>query len=159
MLRKMPPRRTNRSWIFQANPNRYSIETSLVREQSELWGVRQHRKEVRKGDTVYIWICGHDAGIYAKGRILTDPITQQDSPRGVGYWSSPVEGLREIPRVLVTYDYVFANRPLLKGFLQIDPDLESLSILQNPRGTNFSLTSIESAAIDRWLVDGGLVPN
>src|SRR5665648_774097 len=42
-----------RNWIFQANPDRYRIETSLSVEQEELWNLMQHRTEISVGDHVF----------------------------------------------------------------------------------------------------------
>src|SRR4051812_24312473 len=76
-LRSMPmpgatsrPGEETRTWLFQANPDKYDIFETLQLGE-ELWNLRQHAREVRVGDRVLIWVCGDDAGIYAVGRVVT----------------------------------------------------------------------------------------
>lgn len=140
-----------RAWIFQANPNRYRIEESLQTEGEELWNLNQHAAEVGVGDRVLIWICGEDAGIYAVGTILSNPAIMSDSPRGIGYWSDPIDGKRAKARVRVRYDRVLLSRPLRKAYLSADPALRNLGILRAPRGTNFAVTRAEWSALSGWL--------
>lgn len=140
-----------RTWIFQANPNKYQIHESLQLEKKEYWNLRQHAKEVKIGDRVLIWICGQDAGIYATGRVLTDPSIQPDSATGLSYWITKRDGRQPMARVLVEYDRVLLDDPLRKAFLQCDPALWNLKILAAPRRTNFAVSEEEWQAINTWL--------
>lgn len=146
----MTPREP-RTWIFQANPKRYRIEESLQAEHEELWNLNQHAAEVRAGDRVLIWISGDDAGIYAVGIVLSNPVIMSDSPRGIEYWSDPADGRRPKARVQVRYDRVLLSRPLRKVYLAADPAFRNLGILRSPRGTNFAVTTAEWLAIKEWL--------
>ena len=139
------------TWIFQANPNRYDIHTSLRREAEELWNCNQHFRRIRRGDRVLVWISGEEAGIYAFGYVLDNPILRVDSTQGMTYWTDPRQGRRERPRVCVRYKRAFLDRPLLKSFLQCDPELWGLSIFANPRGTNFEVKDDEWEAIRAWI--------
>src|SRR4051794_37572546 len=100
-----------RVWIFQANPNKYQIFDTLGTQQTELWNLRQHAKDVRIGDRVYIWIAGEDAGIYAIGTVTTAPGLMSDTAIGIQHWTDPREGRRAIARVELRYDRVFLDRP------------------------------------------------
>jgi predicted RNA-binding protein with PUA-like domain len=142
-----------RSWIFQANPKKYEIFTSLSTEKAERWNARQHVKEINIGDRVYIWICGPQAGIYGVGTILTLPAVMQDTPAGIRYWTDPADGRRPIARVDVRYDRIMLDRPLLKPYLRADPVLRNLSILRMWRGTNFPVEPNEARVIEEWLAD------
>ena len=139
------------TWLFQASPDRYDIERSLQVEAREQWNCRQHAARIRQGDRVLIWISGKDAGIYAIGTILTDPVERADSVRGLSYWKRKSEGLEAWPRVEVRYDRVLLDRPLAKVFLQWDEALADLSVIAQPRGTNFKVQEAEWQAIARWL--------
>lgn len=140
-------------WIFQANPDRYNIVTSLEKENAEYWNLRQHWKDVRKGDNVFIWLSGGEAGIYARGTVLTETELRSDSTQGQHYWSKPEEGRKPRSRVLVRYDEKYLDRPLLRRFLVHDPELEGLSILTQPRGTNFRVTAYEWRQLESWLCE------
>lgn len=139
------------TWIFQANPRLYQIEQSLQVEQEELWNLRQHQRQVQLNDRVLVWISGKRAGIYAVGTVRTSPVIEADSPKGIGYWNDKRQGYRPIARVLVRYDRVLLDRPLLRDFLLCDPALWNMSIFRNPRGTNFTVTEAEWQAIKVWL--------
>lgn len=139
------------TWIFQANPNRYRIEESLRVEAEEFWNLNQQWKKVKKGDRVLIWISGKQAGIYALGTVMTDPEKKSDSAKGIGYWNDPRDGRKVKPRVIVRYDELFLDNPLLKLFLQYDPALWNLSVIRSPLGTNFHVTEEEWLAIQDWL--------
>lgn len=139
------------AWIFQANPNKYNIRQSLRIEAEEFWNCKQHLHKIKNNDRVLVWICGKTPGIYAVGTVVCEPVFQADSVKGVGYWANPVDGLRPLPRVLVRYDRVLLDRPLLKLYLQWDPELWNLSLFRQPRGTNFKVTPEEWAALEIWL--------
>ena len=139
-----------RTWIFQANPNKYRIHETLQLEQ-DYWNLKQHAKDIHIGDRVLIWICGKEAGIYATGKVLTEPAIRPDSATGMVYWLTPKDGLRPIARVLVQYDKILLNTPLFKAFIQCDPDLWNLKILNSLRGTNFAVSEEEWRAISTWL--------
>ncbi len=141
-----------RTWIFQANPKKYEIFDTLKLGE-ELWNLRQHANDVRVGDRVLIWICGEDAGIYATGTVMTSPVRMSDSPEGIKHWQNPLEGRRSQPRGLVRYDRLFLDKPLRKVYLQSDPKLWDMKILQFPRGTNFALSEEEWEALKWWLDD------
>jgi hypothetical protein len=140
-------------WIFQANPNRYRILESLQNESEECWNLNQHADDVRVGDQVLIWISGSDAGVYAVGTVVAPPAITPDSVTGQAYWLEAEQGKRAKPRVRVRYDRVLIDRPLLKPYLEADPNLWSLRILQFPRGTNFAVEREEWQAIQEWLDD------
>ena len=138
-------------WIFQANPSRYRIHESLRKESEEWWNLNQHADDVRVGDRVLIWISGSDAGVYALGTVVAPPIVTPDSATGQAYWLEAEQGKRAKPRVRVRYDRVLIDRPLLKAYLEADPNLWSLRILQFPRGTNFPVEHEEWRVIQEWL--------
>lgn len=139
-----------RTWMFQANPNKYDIFQTL-KSGEELWNLRQHAKDVHVGDRVLIWVCGDDAGIYAVGRVISPAVTMPDSPEGIKHWSNPAEGKRPTPRVLVRYERLLLERPLRKAYLQSDPNLWSMKILCFPQGTNFAVSAAEWQALSAWL--------
>lgn len=140
-----------RTWIFQANPNKYQIHESLQLEKKEYWNLRQHAKAVHAGDRVLIWICGKAAGIYAVGKVLTEPAIRPDSAVGLSYWITKRDGRQPMARALVEYNKILLDEPLLKDFIQCDPSLWNLRILASPRGTNFSVSEDEWEAISGWL--------
>jgi len=140
-----------RAWLFQANPNRYRIHESLEAEREEFWNLNQHVADVHAGDRVLIWVCGKEAGIYAIGTIVGEPEVRPDSAAGLGYWLQSAEGRQPKARVRVRYDRVLLDRPLRKAYLECDPVLARLKVLQVARGTNFPVSDEEWCALAGWL--------
>jgi N4-bis(aminopropyl)spermidine synthase len=139
------------TWIFQANPAMYNISTSLKVETRELWSCNQHVAKIKRGDRMLVWISGARAGIYAVGKVISDPVNRPDSTIGLSYWANILNGLENRSRVLVEYERIFLERPLLRKYLQWDPELWGLSVIKQPRGTNFTVTEAEWQAIEIWL--------
>lgn len=140
-----------RHWIFQANPIRYRIHDSLKREAEEWWNLNQHAADVHVDDRVAIWVSGSEAGIYALGTVVEGPIVTPDSVRGQSYWQRATDGLKAKARVRVRYEQVLSDRPLLKVFLEADPNLWDLRVILAPRGTNFPMQASEWQALLHWL--------
>ncbi len=142
-----------RTWIFQTVPRRYRLLDALRNEPEELWEVNQHRDEVRLGDRVLVWLAGPDAGLYAVGTVMSEPKYMRDFERSLRYWAADDDGPQPNYRVLVHYDQVLLDRPLLRSLLKDIPELATLSILRFAQGTNFAVTEQERNAI--WaLLDG-----
>lgn len=142
-----------RHWIFQANPSIYDIHKSLLQESEEWWNLNQHYKEVHLGDAVAIWISGQESGIYALGSVVDGPVTRADSPEGQTYWYDKAIGQKVKARARVRYSHSMVNKPLLKVFLEADPELWNLQIIRSPRGTNFPMKPREWSAMTRWIED------
>lgn len=140
-----------RHWVFQANPTRYRIHNSLKQETEEWWNLNQHVEKIRIGDSIAVWVSGTEAGIYALGKVIEGPIDRPDSVQGQGYWADAAEGLKSKPRVRVRYNQLLFERPLLKVFLEADPDLWDLSVIRAPRGTNFPVRPEEWRALQNWV--------
>lgn len=137
--------------IFQANPSLYDIHQSLKVESKDLWGCIQHASKIRAGDRALIWISGRQAGIYSVGTVLSNPEYRPDSSIGMKYWTNLTDGRKPRPRAWVRYEKVLIDNPLFKKYLLWDPELYNLTILANPRGTNFKVTGSEWKAISLWL--------
>jgi hypothetical protein len=71
---------------------KYDIRRSLHCETSELWGLRQHQRDVRAGDRVYVWVSGEEAGIYAIGSVRSDPVIMPEDDQGMQYWIDREQG-------------------------------------------------------------------
>ena len=61
------------SWIFQANPKLYDIKNAIRGMTDILWSVKAHRDKIKRGDTVYLWQSGSEAGIIGVGTITSNP--------------------------------------------------------------------------------------
>jgi len=108
-------------WVLQENPRLWDFlgwcsDPAFERKGRLLfWTARQHRKEIRYGDSVFIYIGGkREPGIYAFGRVASDIVEiKEPIELGGNYWSDPTDN-REEPRVLVRIECYRKDTPLIE---------------------------------------------
>ncbi|WP_395646854.1 EVE domain-containing protein [Terricaulis sp.] len=124
------------SWIFQARPDRYRLDTDLKVGKTDDWLATRYRADMAPGDKVFFWQAGEKdkRGVYGVGKIEAAP-TQDDD----GEYVVPVKVLKVLPTPVTSVD--IGDQPLLKD----------LQILQIPIGTNFKMTDEESKTLDQLL--------
>lgn len=130
-------------WIFQANPKYYDLK-SAVSELKELsFSISSHKEEMRVGDTVFLWISGLNAGIIALAMLKTEPELMSASERESKFDITPEKFKGEKIRAKIEVEKVL-NEILTKEEIKRHKELQNLSILRAPQGTNFRI-SIEEA--------------
>jgi hypothetical protein len=120
------PAQTN-VWIFQANPTVFDIDRAVSEEPEMPWVVRQYAKEVRKGDRVYVWRSGPEAGVIATATVTSDPEILPgvaDSP----YALKPESLEKSELRVRLKMEKVLPA-PIKRADLLEDPVLQSLEVI------------------------------
>jgi len=132
---------TDKVWIFQANPQRYDIMNALadneVTSNEVHWEINQHKSEIFKGHTALIWLSGKEAGIYAIAEILTDPEVMAENRAEKKYWIDIADQVGERLRVKMKILRNLLQNPITKEAIKNITGLRGLSILKQPRGTNF----------------------
>lgn len=149
------------TWIFQSNPDRFRIGEFLSSLGGQpidtVWLVRQHRREIAPGDTVFIWRgIGSDkknrhlAGVVARGKVTEDVREQPDDPASQPYWIDPKDGTEVLPRVAMRIEAYTSAAALRFDAIKMNPDLSELAIMKKSRrrATNFEVTPDEAKAID-----------
>jgi MoxR-like ATPase len=137
------------TWIFQANPSLYDIDRAVSEESRLFWVLRQNKSEIRKGDRVYLWRSGTEAGVIARATVLTDPVVRTD-PLAATYAPDSEEMSRPEPRVQLEVEPL--PGPLLRTQLIDDPVLSDLDVIRRPNATNFRVSAEQDAAL-RALLD------
>jgi hypothetical protein len=143
--------RASRSWIFQGNPSLFDVRGALRALPDLNWVTRQHSKKIRSGDTVYFWESGADGGLVARGTVTTDPDMLPPRDEEIPFHHTDEFDSEEMA-VVVHVDHL-ATELIKRDQLLAYPELQDLSFLQNPTGTNFQATT-KQAEILRQLVDG-----
>jgi len=95
---------------------------------------------IRKGDIGIIWLSGRKAGIYATTEILTDPGYMKEPPEESKYWISTNDQSELKIRVRMTITNNLVKNPILRNNIKTTIGLKNLSILRQPRGTNFPVS-------------------
>ncbi len=134
-----------RCWIFQANPNEYSVVDALRAGVVRSWHVKQHGAQIHSGDGVFIWKAGKDAGIYALATVTGEPQLMQPTLEELSRYASQFRALlaaEDQLRAPLSVDLVLSS-PLSRAELREHPILRALSILRMPRGTNFAVTDAQ----------------
>ena len=143
-----------RSWIFQASPEHYDIDSALSSISEIRWEIRQHKSEVSSGDTVYIWRSGKNAGVIAIAEVLSEPKEMPLDDRELGFIKSADKFGEVALRARVGIRQVLKN-PILKDTLSAHPILKNLTIMKSWQHTNYLLTPEQAEALvqvidDEW---------
>lgn|GEM_PF-5440869 len=142
-----------RAFIFQANPAYYDIEAAVNSLGEMNWSVKQHRRQVRAGDRVYIWKSEPNRGLIAEGTILTDPqpLPTQEGPEFI---RDPERFAGEQLRVRLSIDQVL-DPPLLAPELMDHPVLGEMRIFKIANNTDYRLSEEEDAALQSLVYPDG----
>jgi hypothetical protein len=149
-----------RTWIFQANPNRFNIDAYVAARPSENeWLVTRFKDQITPGDRVYLWRAGGkekgQAGVFAEARVITPvrPITD-DGP--ADWWTDPADAAIPANRVRIALVRVANKKNTLKReWFVVDPIMRGHPIVTIPNATNFSLEGPACERVDRlWAKTG-----
>lgn len=122
------------SWIFQANPSKYDIDSAIRELPAVEWTVRQYRHRVHGGDRVYVWRSGADGGIIAVGSVVADPAEGSPDRSEDRFYFQREEFTKPEPRVKIRIDRVL-DEPLRRAVLVDDPILSQLGIIRFANAT------------------------
>ena len=138
----------NNTWIFQANPDTFDINSYLESRFTEnapiRWVVRQNSSSVTAGDEVLIWRSAGkkrgESGVIACGTIRTEPEILADDSGGL--WSDG-ESSEELRVVIKLHDVRLSSEEgmLLAQDLTTDPSLQQMRILRFRAETNYLLSA------------------
>jgi 5-methylcytosine-specific restriction protein B len=141
------------SWIFQSNPAYYDIEKAVQELKTITFLVKQHKKEIKKGNRVYVWESGPTGGILAKGIILCNPVIKPTN-KADPYDKSFLENMgAQYLAVDISLDEKIPAQKITREVLLSDERTKNMELLGFAAATNFSLTEDEADVIDS-LIDG-----
>lgn len=138
-----------RSWIFSFNPQTKDTEAMVQPNVRVEWQVRQHADTIKKGDQVYIWASGKNAGICGLATVVENPtpiLHPSNLPSPINSSSSKNPN-RTYKTTLQIITPLTSHIP--KSVLSEDPDLSDLTILRAPVATNFRVTSDQARVLDK----------
>ncbi len=141
-----------RHWIFQARPDRFDLAKGLQPGKTDTWILSRFRDEVEPGHIVYFWRSGRQAGFHGWGEIAGPPQDVKESGSAKGSCSVPVTYRVRFEEPLSRDEIKRIEDPAISG------SLAGLNILRAPTGTNFKVTVLEAAALNRLLETRGERP-
>ena len=141
---------SRRSWIFQANPQRYDIDGALAELDELSWLINQHPDHIHEGDEVFLWRSGPQGGVVGTATILTEPAEFEVSPEDAAFNrdAEKFEGAKK--RVRLQVDKVI-DPPILRTAIAEDPSLSDLQILRMAQSTNSPVTIEQSRSLWRLI--------
>ena len=143
-----------RVWIFQGNQSRYDVYNSLLDENvtEAAWLVSRFKEEIREGDVGLVWKAGQRSGIYAVGKVISNPQMMYDLKESRNYWRYESDRNQSLLRIKLHYKLrLRLTNAILKTELQKTPGLRKLEIFKQPIGTNFRVKPEEWQAILKLL--------
>lgn len=143
-------------WIFQGNPKLYDVVGAINDLDTITWAVNQYPKQIKEGDTAYIWLSGSDGGIVATGTILCNP--EMKEPELNDKYNRG-ESLKTEPYLAVDIklNHKLTEKIVPRAVLLADERTKHLAILKNPLGTNFPVTETQETVVES-IINGSYVP-
>ena len=144
------------AWIFQANPDRFDVDSYLAGTRRISWLVAResHAQLMAPGDRVFLWRAqgassNPPSGFIASGRILDRPIRRVDDPEALEFWTDPSEAGENL-RVWIDLDRVTEPTGVFaREGVRADPVLKDLPHLRMAQGTNWPLTPKQAARLEQ----------
>lgn len=150
------------AWLFQGNPQHYTLNSYLRDQKQVTWHVNQHRyaSEMQPGDQVFIWRADGgtpgSGGVVAVGALTTAAGGVQDDGLGTWFDRKPGPSVPSVGVVLEEVRLTEADGMLTKRVLLSDPLLCGLQVIRMPRATNYRLSAEEALRLaELWHVRGG----
>ncbi len=130
-------------WIFQTGPEEYDILGALAALDHLRWDVKRYRSRIKIGDTALIWMSGKQGGIYAVGKVTSNPEIRGDLPKAEKYYMRESDKGQKIVNVDIEIQRKLLSTPVLRNRIKEIPELQNLSIMKFAHGTNFPVTAAE----------------
>lgn len=108
-------------WVFQCNPDQYDIVNEWQSITEETWSVSAHKKLIKSGDKVILWVTGKKSGCYGLCTIKSGLLKDGDKDY-----------------VEMDIDYNLVNQPISKEVIL--PLAEFTDFRGGHQGTNFVAT-------------------
>jgi len=126
-----------RYWIFQGNQKYYDVIGALRDEALETWSVNQHKKEIKTGDRVIIWVTGENSGCYGLATVMSEVQPSEEDAKEASYRIKQTEN-DAAEGVTIRIDKNLWNAPVLRAELDV---LSGFSDFPAGRqGTNLKIT-------------------
>lgn len=125
-----------RYWIFQNNPKYYDVIGALRDGALKTWSVNQHKKEMKTGDRVIIWITGENSGCYGIATVMSNVQPFEEDAKEASYRVTPIE--KDVSEgVMIRIDNNLWNAPVLKEELDKLPEFSDFPA--GTQGTNLKI--------------------
>ena len=91
--------------------------------------MKQHKDDIKRGDTIYLWEGGSDAGIIAVASVTAGPALRDENEQEANFVRDATKFTGEQLRVLLRVERVLENR-ISRADLRAHPILQNMTILK-----------------------------
>lgn len=122
-------------WLFQGSTKIYDFHGAIAANALKSWSVKTHKKSIKKGDKVILWLTGNEPGCYALATISSNIFYRTDDHEEAEYYLEG-KGLGEGDAVEIVIDRNLSQSPIL--WEDLKDLLEFSSFNAGTQGTNFT---------------------
>jgi hypothetical protein len=150
-----------KTWIFQASSKTFEIDRFIdLKPPSCLWRVSRFASEIEVGDRVFLWRAKGsgpvDGGIFGRGEIVESARPRAPDHRQRELWKKAADRTSVEPRAIVGSVLILDPKArIARSLLVDDPVAGGLSVLSQPRGTNFAVSDEQAARVENLLLRTG----
>lgn len=124
-------------WLFQGNPKVYDFHRAITANALKSWSVNSHKKKIKIGDKVIIWLTGKVPGCYALATVSSSLFYRDDDKEEAEFYTDG-KGVGEGNAVEISIDYNLSKAPIQIDSLKKLPEFSSFNA--GTQGTNFTAT-------------------
>ncbi|GAB2613905.1 AAA family ATPase [Belliella aquatica] len=135
-------------WIFQGNPKVYDFHGAIAANAIRSWTVNTHKKKIKIGDKVILWLTGKEPGCYALATVTSNLFHRVDDKDEAKFYTDG-KGAGEGNAVEIKVDYNLSETPVLRETLKDLPEFDSFN--GGTQGTNFTATKEQYDTILRLI--------
>ncbi len=139
----------NNYWVFQGNPQIFDIVSALNDNNLKTWMVNAHKKSIKEGDKIILWLTGKNSGCYALAEVTSEVYYGIDDDIELKYYLKNEEN-EESDRVNIRITHNLSKNPILKSQIENNDELKNLK--GGYQGTNFKATQEEYNAILKLVI-------
>jgi hypothetical protein len=155
------------AWVFQGNPEKFDVDDYVVRYPELIyWRTPRYASQISVGDRAFVWRSGARAGAIAIGVVVEPPTpgtgVMHPEALGADLWRSEDPDPAELRTGIHLEDVRLTAEEgcVLRTTAKEDDDLASAAIITMPNGTVFSLTSTQTAVLERmWGLGASALPS
>lgn len=136
-------KQNSKSWFFQCRPDFFDLQGALQELDHLTWLVKQHKQDIKKGDLVFLWESGKEAGIVALGNVVSEVEKIEQDPQELVFNLDSTKFSSLQDRVRIKVNQVLEHKLTKEGVKEY-PELSDLSILHFAQGTNFKVKEYEA---------------
>jgi 5-methylcytosine-specific restriction enzyme B len=138
------------SWVFQANPKKFDIDSALQHLKEFTWLTAQHRSKIHTGDIAYIWKSGKAAALVCKTTVLSEPAEMENTDAENRFCVDQLKFRGPHWRVRIRIDQVFP-RPITRSKMLSNRILGGMRVFKGQEATNIHLGELATCEIENLI--------